>query len=53
MVVILNDGEEMRGIIEWYDKSCIKLNRTGHLPNMLIYKHAIKFLFKEAENSRK
>jgi len=53
MVVILNDGEELRGIIEWYDKSCIKLNRTGHLPNMLIYKHAIKVLFKEAENSRK
>jgi RNA chaperone Hfq len=53
MVVVLNDGEELRGIIEWYDKSCIKLNRTGYQPNMLIYKHTIKYLFKEAENSRK
>src|SRR5215470_10388025 len=33
MVVVLNDGEELRGIIEWYDKTCIKLNRTGHQPN--------------------
>jgi len=53
MIVVLNDGEELRGIIEWYDKSCIKLNRTGHHPNVLIYKHTIKYLFKEAENSRK
>ena len=28
MVVILTDGEELRGWIEWYDKGAIKLNRT-------------------------
>ena len=28
MVVVLQDGEEIRGIIEWYDKNCLKLNRN-------------------------
>jgi hypothetical protein len=23
MVVVLNDGEELRGHIEWYDKACL------------------------------
>lgn len=48
MVVVLQDGEEIHGIIEWYDRSCIKLNRTGQA-NMLIYKPAIKYMYKEAE----
>ena len=52
MVVVLNDGEEIRGIIEWYDRSCIKLNRTGGQPNLLIYKPSIKYLFKESESKR-
>ncbi len=52
MVVVLRDGEEVHGYIEWYDKSCIKLNRTG-APNLMIYKPAIKYMFKEGENGRK
>ncbi len=52
MVVVLRDGEEVRGIIEWYDKHCIKLNRTG-AANLMIYKPAIKYMFKEGENGRK
>jgi RNA chaperone Hfq len=48
MVVVLQDGEEIHGIIEWYDRNCIKLNRTGQA-NMLIYKPAIKYMYKEAE----
>jgi host factor-I protein len=51
MVVVLTDGEEIRGVIEWYDKNCIKLNRTGS-PNLLIYKPSIKYLFKESESTR-
>ena len=27
MTVVLNDGEAMHGVIEWYDRACIKLNR--------------------------
>lgn len=52
MVVVLRDGEEIHGLIEWYDKSCLKLNRNG-APNVLIYKPAIKYMYKEGENSGK
>jgi len=52
MVVVLKDGEEIHGVIEWYDKSCIKVNRNGQ-PNLMIYKPSIKYMYKEAENSRK
>jgi sRNA-binding regulator protein Hfq len=48
MVVVLNDGEEIRGWIEWYDKSCLKLNRDPG-PNLLIPKASIKYLFKQGE----
>ena len=48
VVVRLVDGEELRGWIEWYDKDAIKLNRE-HAPNLLLQKHAIKYLYKEEE----
>jgi RNA chaperone Hfq len=51
MVIVLNDGEEIYGIIEWYDKHCIKVNRNGQ-PNVLIYKAAIKYMFKASEERR-
>jgi host factor-I protein len=52
MVVVLRDGEEVHGVIEWYDRACIKLNRSSG-PNLMIYKPSIKYMFKEGENSRK
>jgi sRNA-binding regulator protein Hfq len=52
MVVVLRDGEEMHGIIEWYDRNCIKLIRSGQ-PNIMIYKPAIKYMYKESENSKR
>jgi sRNA-binding regulator protein Hfq len=48
MVLVLQDGEELRGVIEWYDRSCIKLHRDG-APNLLVLKHNIKYLFKESD----
>ena len=45
MVIVLRDGEELHGVIEWYDKSCIKVNREGD-PNLLIYKSFIKYMYK-------
>jgi host factor-I protein len=48
MVVVLNDGEEIRGWIEWYDKNCLKVNRDRG-PNLLIPKTSIKYLFKQDE----
>ena len=50
VAVILNDGEVLRGTVEWYDQDCIKLTRYGS-PNLLIYKHAIKYLYKEGEEA--
>ncbi len=48
MVVVLHGGEQIHGVIEWYDKTCLKLNRnTG--PNLLIYKPSIKYMYKEGE----
>jgi len=48
MVVVLQDGEQLRGVIEWYDKNCIKLHRQIG-PNLLIYKPSVKYLYKENE----
>jgi host factor-I protein len=52
MVIVLRDGEEIHGMIEWYDKSCLKVARNGQ-SNLLIYKPAIKYMFKEGENSKR
>ena len=52
MVVLLNDGEEIHGWIEWYDKSCLKLNREKG-PNLLILKHSIKYMYKENDEEEK
>lgn len=52
MVIVLRDGEEIRGIIEWYDRNCIKVNRENGEPNLMIYKPAIKYMFKEGENQK-
>ena len=51
MVVVLRDGEEVHGVIEWYDRSCMKLNRTDG-PNLMIYKPSIKYMFKEGEGKK-
>ena len=45
MVVVLTDGEHLEGVIEWYDRDCLKLNRTG-APNLLLYKHCVKYMYK-------
>jgi host factor-I protein len=52
MVIVLRDGEEIRGIIEWYDRTCIKVNRENGDANLMIYKPAIKYMYKEGENQR-
>jgi len=45
MVIVLKDGETLEGIIEWYDKTCLKVNREG-APNLLIFKPNIKYMYK-------
>ncbi len=51
MVVVLKDGEQIHGIIEWYDKGCLKVNRESE-PNLLILKHYVKYMYKEEEEGR-
>ncbi len=48
MVITLKDGEVIRGVIEWYDRSCLKLNREGD-PNLMLYKSNIKYMFKDED----
>jgi host factor-I protein len=46
MVITLKDGEVLKGSIEWYDRSCLKVNRDGE-PNVLVYKSNIKYMHKD------
>ncbi len=48
MTIVLKDGETLQGIIEWYDKTCLKVNREGD-PNLLIFKSNIKYMYKAGE----
>ena len=51
MVVVLKDGEELRGVIEWYDRTCIKVNRAG-APNLMVMKDCIKYMYKAEEQDQ-
>ncbi len=48
MALILKDGEKITGIIEWYDKDSLKVNRDDS-PNLLIQKDCIKYMYKMEE----
>lgn len=45
MVMVLMDGEEVEGTIEWYDRAALKINRKG-APNIMLLKHNIKYIYK-------
>lgn len=45
MVLVLEDGEEIEGTIEWYDRGALKINRRS-APNLLVLKRFIKYIFK-------
>ncbi len=48
MVIILQDGEQIRGYIEWYDRQCLKVNRHKE-PNLMIMKHCIRYMYKQED----
>jgi small nuclear ribonucleoprotein (snRNP)-like protein len=48
MVILLKDGEEIRGTIEWYDRGALKVHRSD-APNILLLKDNVKYMFKEGE----
>ncbi|MCA1591577.1 MAG: hypothetical protein LC754_02790 [Acidobacteria bacterium] len=45
MVMVLMDGEQVEGTIEWYDRAALKINRKG-APNIMLLKHNIKYIYK-------
>ncbi len=47
MTVVLEDGEEVHGVVEWYDRCAIKLRSGRH--RVLVYKSAIKYLYKTSD----
>jgi sRNA-binding regulator protein Hfq len=47
MVIVMEDGETIEGCIEWYDRCALKVRGRSR---MLIYKSAIKFMYKQGEN---
>ncbi|MGD0830567.1 MAG: RNA chaperone Hfq [Terracidiphilus sp.] len=46
MVLVLEDGEQLEGCIEWYDRSALKLRGRQ---KTLIYKAAIKYMYKQSD----
>ena len=49
MVIVLKDGEELRGTIEWYDRCALKIHRPD-APNILLMKDNVKYMYKENED---
>jgi sRNA-binding regulator protein Hfq len=47
MVIILEDGEQIEGCIEWYDRHTLKVRGRQRV---LVFKSAIKYMYKHGEN---
>ncbi|MGD0648090.1 MAG: RNA chaperone Hfq [Acidobacteriaceae bacterium] len=47
MTVVLEDGEQLQGIIQWYDRCTVKM-RVGR-SRVLVYKASIKYLYKTSD----
>ena len=46
MVVRLTDGETVRGVIEYYDRDMVKINREPG-PNVFIRKTCIRYMHED------
>jgi hypothetical protein len=51
MVIVLLDGEEIEGTIEWYDRGALKINRRSG-PNLLVLKRQVKYMYKAEEREQ-
>jgi sRNA-binding regulator protein Hfq len=45
MVLVLRDGEKVTGVIDWYDKGCLRIKRDDG--PVMVYKHNIKYMYKD------
>ena len=46
MVIVLADGEQIEGCIEWYDRRTLKVRGRD---KVMVYKSAIKYMYKVGE----
>ena len=61
MIVVLENGEQLEGVIEWYDRYAIKMRNLGHSngdgahspgrTRVLIYKDSIRYIYKAGDNA--
>lgn len=49
VAVHLMDGEIVRGVIEYYDRDMIKINRERGGPNVFVRKRHIRYLHEDTE----
>lgn len=47
MVLVLEDGEQIEGCIEWYDRGALKIRGRA---KTLVYKSGIKYMYKMGES---
>ena len=52
VTIKLMDGEIVRGWIEYYDRSMIRLTREG-APNLFIFKHEIMWIAEDGGQKRR
>ncbi len=46
IVFVLEDGEQLEGVVEWFDRDSIKVRNTTRV---LLFKRSIKYLYKAGE----
>lgn len=54
MIVVLENGSQLDGVIEWYDRYAIKMRSVGGNAGrnrVLIYKDCIRYIYKAEENA--
>jgi sRNA-binding regulator protein Hfq len=49
MVLVLEDGEQIEGCIEWYDRNAFKVRGRQ---KTLVYKSAIKYMYKAGDQGQ-
>jgi hypothetical protein len=52
IVVVLDTGEKVRGLVRYYDKDTFSLGPAGGAPKMFLRKDSIRYLYEEPEEGK-